>query len=103
MKDVIPGISENSLSIVLSILNNRTVVEEAILFGSRAKGNYKPGSDIDIAIKGKGITKDILSALNAAFEESPLIYFVDVIAYDSITNPDLKSHIDRVGINILKR
>lgn len=103
MNELIPGISENSLSIVLSTLKANKSVKEAILFGSRAKGNYKPGSDIDIAVKGEDIDKNQLSTLNAAFEESPLVYFVDIISYDNITNSDLKEHIDRVGKTIFKR
>lgn len=103
MSELIPGISEDSISLVLSILKAHKAVKEAILFGSRAKGTYKPGSDIDIAIKGENIDKDVLSSLNAAFEESPLIYFVDVISYSHITNLDLKNHIDRVGKVFFKR
>lgn len=103
MSALIPGLNESSTAIVLDFLTGTEAVEEAVLFGSRAKGNYKTGSDIDIAIKGKGVDKDIISTLNAAFEESSLIYFVDVIAYDHITNPDLKEHIDRVGKVLFKR
>lgn len=103
MSALIPGLNESSTAIVLDFLTGTEAVEEAVLFGSRAKGNYKTGSDIDIAIKGKGVDKDVISTLNAAFEESSLIYFVDVIAYDHITNPDLKEHIDRVGKVLFKR
>lgn len=103
MIPLIPGINEQSQAIILSILSAKQVVKEAILFGSRAKGNYKPGSDIDIAIKGEAVDKDIISTLNAAFEESSLIYFVDIIAYNYITNPDLRAHIDRVGKTIFKQ
>ncbi|MEW4901747.1 nucleotidyltransferase domain-containing protein [Clostridium tetani] len=47
------------------------------MFGSRAKGNYKPGSDIDIAIYGENINLDILSKLNSILEEkSPMPYFL---------------------------
>lgn len=102
MTQLIPGIDEQSQKLVLSILSAEQAIEEAVLFGSRAKGNYKPGSDIDIAIKGEAIDKNVVSALNAAFEESSLIYFVDVIAYNNITNPDLKAHIDRVGKLLFK-
>lgn len=103
MRNLIPGINDASLHIILSTLSECQVVSQAILFGSRAKGNYKQGSDIDLAIKGQGIDKDVLSSLNAAFEESSLIYFVDIISYEHIANPDLKSHIDRVGTVIFNR
>ncbi|WP_414646601.1 nucleotidyltransferase domain-containing protein [Clostridium tetani] len=52
-------------------------IEKAYIFGSRAKGNYKPGSDIDIAIYGENINLDILSKLNSILEEkSPMPYFL---------------------------
>lgn len=79
------GISDRDGRRVVDILSAFDEVREAVLFGSRAKGNYKPGSDIDIAVKGD-VSKDVLSRLLAAFEESVLPYFVDVVAYDSLKN-----------------
>jgi uncharacterized protein len=73
-------------------------VEKAVLFGSRAKGTNKPGSDIDIAIKGEKCSIEIAWRLNALLnEELPLPYFFDIVHYESITNQALKQHIDRVG------
>ena len=66
------------------------------MFGSRAKGNYSRGSDIDIAVKG-AISKDVLSALLGAFDETVLPYFVDIVVYGHIKNLALKEHIDRIG------
>ena len=66
------------------------------MFGSRAKGNYNRGSDIDIAVKGT-ISKDVLSALLGAFDETVLPYFVDIVVYGHIKNLALKEHIDRIG------
>ena len=76
---------------------------QAIVFGSRAKSNHKPGSDIDIAIKGSALTREDICSLAGAFEESLLPFFVDLLAYSSISNPELKAHIDRVGITIYKQ
>lgn len=77
-------------------------MNEAILFGSRAKGNYKPGFDIDLAVKGV-VSKDVLSRLLTAFEETVLPYFVDIVVYDNIKNEALREHIDRVGVGIYKK
>lgn len=71
-------------------------MREAVLFGSRAKGNYKKGSDIDIAVKGP-VEKDALAQLIMAFDESLLPYFVDVVVYANLENEALREHIDRVG------
>mgnify|MGYP003249006910 CR=1 FL=1 len=59
----------------------------------------RQGSDIDIAVKGT-VSKDVLSALLVAFDETVLPYFVDIVVYDHIKNIALKEHIDRVGICI---
>ncbi|WP_195670214.1 nucleotidyltransferase family protein [Bacteroides intestinalis] len=95
------GISATNGKRITDILSQYAEVQESILFGSRAKGNFKPGSDIDLAVKGP-VSKDTLSALLTAFEESLLPYFVDVVIYEHITNEALREHIDRVGISIYK-
>lgn len=94
------GLSEANGLRILEILATFTEVREVILFGSRAKGNYKPGSDIDIAVKGP-ITKDVQARLLTAFEESLLPYFVDIVVYDRLQSEALREHIDRVGVKII--
>lgn len=97
------GLTSIHQAIIDRIFSQYPHVEEVIVFGSRAKGNYKPGSDIDLAIKGADLTREDLCSLTEAFEESLLPFFVDLLAYSSISNPDLKAHIDRVGITIYKQ
>ena len=92
------GLSETDCRYIKNALSHYPEIEQAIIFGSRAKGNYKPGSDIDIALKGKRITEKHVFQLRDELEEQlPLPYFFDLIRYDSISNPDLFQHIDRVG------
>ncbi|MBU0567228.1 nucleotidyltransferase domain-containing protein [bacterium] len=83
---------------ILKALKQCPEVEEAIIFGSRAKGNCRPGSDVDLAVKGKNVTHDIvlklLELLNCEF---PLPYFFDVVHYEKINSRELVDHIDRVG------
>ena len=79
-------------------------IEEVILFGSRAKGNYKKGSDVDLAIKGDRLTYEItLRFADCLNEEKPLPYFFDVVHYEAIAEPMLKVHIDRVGVDLKER
>lgn len=91
------GLSEINGKRIIDVFSRFSEVQEAVLFGSRAKGNYRQGSDI--AVKGT-ISKDVLSALLVAFDETVLSYFVDIVVYDHIKNMALKEHIDRVGICI---
>ena len=79
-------------------------IEEVILFGSRAKGNYKKGSDVDLAIKGDRLTYEITARFaDCLNEDKPLPYFFDVVHYEAIAEPMLKAHIDRVGVNLYER
>ena len=90
------GLQDDAKNIILDIFKAYPQIEEVILFGSRALNTFKATSDIDIAIKGKG-TNTILAALIDDFEESDLIYEVDVVDYDSITSEKLLEHIDKFG------
>ncbi len=92
------GIGEKSFRLLNEAFARYAEVEEVIVFGSRAKGNFRPGSDIDLAIKGEKCDArtalDIAGHLN---EELPIPYFVDVVNYASLESQALKEHIDRVG------
>ncbi|MDX2189673.1 MAG: nucleotidyltransferase domain-containing protein [Bacteroidota bacterium] len=97
------GISTKSYDEILKAFTRFPEVEEVIIFGSRAKGNYKKGSDIDLAIKGKNCNS--VTALNIATmlnEEIPIPYHVDVVALDDLNHLELKEHILRVGKLFLK-
>src|SRR5690606_37511198 len=78
-------------------------VDKAFIFGSRAKGNYRPDSDIDITIKGSDITLDDILKMQVAFEEKDINFKIDLVHYDTIKEKALIEHIDRVGIEIYSR
>jgi len=90
------GLQDDDKKIILEILKTYPQIEEVVLFGSRALNTFKSTSDIDLAIKGKD-TNSILAALMADFEESDLIYEVDLVDYASISTEKLLEHIDRYG------
>ena len=73
-------------------------VEQAILYGSRAKGNYRPGSDIDLILKGPQLSPRILCQIQDNLEDGPLPYRVDLSIFAQITHAELVTHIERVGI-----
>jgi len=73
-------------------------IEKAVVFGSRAIGNDKTGSDVDLAIYGDAVPRGAVLALQDELnEELPLPYMFDVLHYEEIDNPKLKEHIDRFG------
>jgi len=93
------GITDKSYRLLLDTFSKYPEVEQVILFGSRAKGNYKQGSDIDLSIKGKNCKLETAVNISAIINERlPIPYHVDVIDYASLQHPDLKEHIDRAGI-----
>ncbi len=98
------GLFEADLQKVVSVLTQFPEVEYASIFGSRAKGNYKNGSDVDIALKGKQLSFMILARINSILnEETSMPYRFDVLNYETITNNELKEHIDRVGFVIYNK
>jgi len=98
------GLIESDLEYIIDAIKYFPIIEKAVIFGSRAKGNYKPGSDIDIAIFGKKITFDVLAKLHSMLEDdSPMPYKFDVIDYTHLNHEELKEHIKRVGKTIYEK
>ena len=92
------GLSDRTLDTMNSFFRKYPGIKRAILYGSRAKGNYRNGSDIDLSLvtDGKFSHTDLLRIGND-FDDSDMPYFVDVSIYDNLSNQNLKAHIDRVG------
>ncbi len=92
------NLEDESIEKIKTVLKNHYNIKKVILFGSRAKGNAKIGSDIDIAVIGERITFREICRLGSEFDELNLPYKIDIVDYSSIKNQKLKEHIDRVGI-----
>ena len=92
------GLSDKSMEIIRGIYSQFPQIESVILYGSRAKGNFKPGSDIDMTIVADP-TFDFssLAKVNAMFHESSLPYLYDISDFSKLTNQDLIEHIKRCG------
>jgi uncharacterized protein len=91
------GLSAETIERICSVLGRSPEVEKALLFGSRAKGNYKPGSDIDLALFGPGLTAQTLARINDEFDDLMLPYKIDTLLFAKITHPELIDHIQRLG------
>lgn len=97
MSDAPYGLSPRAHQAIYDQIRGAIEVEEAVLYGSRAMGNCRPGSDIDLTIKGMKLDLEILNALATNLDDLLLPYSIDLSIYDKIDNSDLKLHIDRVG------
>ena len=92
------GLPDITLNTLNSIFSKYSGIEQVVLYGSRAKGNYRKGSDIDLTLKTKEVfTRTDLLRISGDLDDSDIPYFVDISIYDKLSNPDLKAHIDRVG------
>ncbi len=72
-------------------------VEKVILYGSRAKGSYKPASDIDLTLIGRNLNLDIQQKIEMELDDLLLPYKFDISIYHKIKNKELIEHIERVG------
>lgn len=91
------GLSERATKTITDILAKYPEVEQAIIYGSRAKGNYREGSDVDLTFKGKDLTYDIVKRIWGDLDDSDSPYLFDLSIYHQLTNANFIEHIDRVG------
>ncbi len=91
------GLKDGTVDAVNRVLAEFPEIKEAVLYGSRAKGDYKVGSDIDLTLKGEKLTMEHLWRLNGKIDDLLLPYLFDISIYTQINSADLIEHIDRVG------
>ena len=91
------GLTTEVIGKIKRVLAQHGEVQLAILYGSRAKGNYKAGSDIDLTLKGEGLDLSRLAKISSDIDDLSLPYTFDFSIYDHISNIELLDHIKRVG------
>ena len=91
------GLRQGLVDKIIEAIASVEEVDQAIIYGSRAKGDYREGSDIDIVIKGKNLSQKELNQVGLALDDLELPYLFDLAIYHHINNDDLKQHIKRVG------
>lgn len=98
------GLSEQVIARIQAVLRKYPQVQKAVLYGSRAKGCYKPGSDIDLTlIGGDELTLDVLYHISWELDDLLLPYTFDLSLFHQIDDPDVKDHIQRVGVVLYER
>jgi predicted nucleotidyltransferase len=97
------GLTDKIITTIRQIFVEFPVVEKAILYGSRAKGNYKHGSDIDLTLVGDMLDINTLGRIADMLDESPIPYQVDLSIYDQLKHAGLREHIERVGVVFYER
>ena len=91
------GLSDRTMQTLVGIFAKQPAICEAIVYGSRAKGNYREGSDIDISLNAPDLSFAALGSMMGELEDSDIPYLVDLSKLQDIKNPALIDHIRRVG------
>ena len=92
------GLKPDTIARINGVLLAHPEVEQAMLYGSRAKGNYRAGSDIDLFLKGETITLTQLMKIENELDDLLLPYKIDLSLHHALDNPELIDHIRRVGL-----
>lgn len=92
------GLSDDVLRKIRTVFAQYPQIEQVILYGSRAKGNFRKGSDIDLTIKGEEVSLTELLKIENQLDDLLLPYKIDLSLFHQLEDPDLVAHIARVGV-----
>jgi len=97
------GLTIEEINRIKGVFSKHSEIEKVLLYGSRAMGNYKPASDIDLSLIGSQIDLNLQTKIEFDLEDLMLPYKFDISVYDKITNPDFLDHINRVGVEFYNK
>lgn len=97
------GLNERVIHKIQDVFKMYPSIDQVVLYGSRAKGNYKNGSDVDLCLFGEHIDLSLLHQIELKLDDLDLPYTFDLSSYKNLTNSDLISHIDRRGVIFFKK
>lgn len=92
------GLKNQTIAQINAVFARHPEIEQVILYGSRAKGNYKDSSDIDLALKGHKLNSRVIDRVNFELEDLFLPYCFDISLFSRINNAHLIDHINHVGV-----
>ena len=92
------GLRDTDLTYLKTTFQRFPEIERVLVFGSRAKGTHRPGSDIDLAVSGTGVSRATLLRLGLILEEeSPMPFRFDLVHGDALENSALRAQIEGTG------
>ena len=92
------GLKEATIEKIITVFSQYPNIQKVLLYGSRAKENYRNGSDIDLTLIGENISYGQLSKIDIQIDDLLLPYCFDISIFKDIENLDLIDHINRVGL-----
>jgi len=97
------GLPLRTVERIKSGLSRFPEIEQATLYGSRALGRHRPGSDIDLSLSGSALSGTVLARIDTALDELLLPWRFDLSIREQLRSPDLIDHIERVGVPLYQR
>ncbi|MEI8038132.1 MAG: nucleotidyltransferase domain-containing protein [Verrucomicrobiota bacterium] len=97
------GLPPETVEKIRGVLALHPQIEKAVVYGSRAKGNYRNGSDIDLTLFGEGLDLNELLRIMNELDDLLLPYTIDLSIFATLTHPALLDHIRRVGVTLYQR
>lgn len=91
------GLRPSDLAWLVDVFKAHVSIQRVLIFGSRAMGNFKPGSDIDLSFEGSFAENELAHIRGILEDSGPLPHKFDLIDYRQLNNPELKAHIDQFG------
>jgi predicted nucleotidyltransferase len=91
------GLNQETIDKINSVFKKHLEIEKVIIYGSRAKGNYRAGSDIDLTLIGNNLEYNLAGTVNSEIDDLNTPYLFDVSIFGKLNSPSLKQHINRVG------
>jgi predicted nucleotidyltransferase len=97
------GLSDATVAKICGVLARFPAVEKAVLCGSRARGNYKKGSDIDLTLFGDSLTSELCSTIESELDDLLLPYTIDLSVFRELADTELQEHIAHEGVILYER
>ncbi|MCI4443093.1 MAG: nucleotidyltransferase domain-containing protein [Lentimicrobium sp.] len=91
------GLNQETIDKINSVFEKHPEIDKVIIYGSRAKGNYRAGSDIDLTLIGNDLEYDLAGTIDSEIDDLNTPYLLDISIFERLNSPSLKEHINRVG------
>lgn len=92
------GLPDHAISRIREVLEAHPVILGVVLYGSRATGKHRAGSDIDLCLDAPAMSLSELLRIENEIDDLLLPWKVDLTVRQRIDNPALIDHTDRVGV-----
>ncbi len=97
------GLNKETINKINSVFVKHPEIDKVIIYGSRAKGNYRTGSDIDLSMFGNDLNYDLIIKVSSEIDDLDTPYLFDISIFNLLNSPSLEEHIQRVGKTFYKR